>query len=48
MERVKEMKASGVKVAIKEPSLLKCLIKIFYGKFLAGSFLKLVQDCKPL
>ncbi len=27
-----------------EPSLAWCLIKIFSGKFLAGSFLKLIQD----
>lgn len=31
---------------VKEPSLTYCLIKIFAGKFLAGSFLKLIQDCK--
>ncbi len=44
MEDVKELKARGSEVNIKEPSLLLCLIKIFYGKFLAGTFMKLVQD----
>ncbi|RNA42720.1 multidrug resistance-associated 1 [Brachionus plicatilis] len=33
-----------VKRKLKEPSLLWCLIKIFNGKFIAGSFLKLIQD----
>jgi hypothetical protein len=40
---IKDKKAE-FKPKLKEPSLLKCLIKIFHGKFLAGSFLKLVQD----
>nr|QUF59451.1 ATP-binding cassette transporter Abcc1-6-2 [Brachionus angularis] len=29
---------------IKEPSLLFCLVKMLYGKFLAGAFMKLIQD----
>lgn len=29
---------------VKEPSLAFCLVKIFAGKFLAGAFLKLIQD----
>ncbi|RNA37147.1 multidrug resistance-associated 1 isoform X3 [Brachionus plicatilis] len=33
-----------LKRKIKKPSLLWCLIKIFNGKFIAGSFLKLIQD----
>nr|UOU03337.1 ATP-binding cassette subfamily C1-6 [Brachionus rubens] len=33
-----------VKSSVKEPSLLWCLVKIFKGKFLAGAFLKLLQD----
>ncbi len=43
---MKELKARGMEVKIKEPSLLVCLVKIFYGKFLAGAFMKLVQDSK--
>lgn len=31
---------------IKEPSLAYCLAKIFAGKFIAGAFLKLIQDRK--
>ncbi|CAF0941211.1 unnamed protein product [Brachionus calyciflorus] len=37
-------KDTTIKFKTKEPSLLWCLIKIFYGKFLAGTFLKLIQD----
>ena len=33
-----------MKHEISEPSILKCLIKIFYPTFLAGTILKLVQD----
>lgn len=29
-----------------EPSLAMCLVKTFNGKFLAGSFFKLIQDRK--
>lgn len=29
---------------IRKPSLIICLWKVFGGKFLAGTFLKLVQD----
>lgn len=29
---------------IRQPSLIICLWKVFGGKFLAGTFLKLVQD----
>nr|QUF59450.1 ATP-binding cassette transporter Abcc1-6 [Brachionus angularis] len=32
------------KSKIKEPSLLLCLVKMFSGKFLAGAFMKLIQD----
>lgn len=35
---------SEFKPDIKEPSLFFCLVKIFYGKFLSGAFLKLIQD----
>lgn len=29
---------------VKKPSLGKCLCKVYAGKFLAGSFIKLIQD----
>ena len=34
------------KSKLKEPSLAFCLTKIFYGKFAAGAFMKLIQDRK--
>ena len=44
MKQVKGVKMGQVKFTPKEPSLLFCMVKVFYGKFLAGSFMKLVQD----
>jgi hypothetical protein len=32
------------KYKIKEPSLVWCLCKAFGGKFIAGSFLKVIHD----
>lgn len=28
----------------REPSLLWCLLKVFYGRFINGAFLKLIHD----
>jgi hypothetical protein len=57
MEDVKRMKTSvstesmmtsSGKKKLKKPSLYWCLCKIFYGKFLAGAFLRLVVDSKRI
>lgn len=39
-------KADNFEPKTPEPSLAFCLVKIFAGKFLAGAFLKLIQDRK--
>ena len=41
-------KADTFEPKTQEPSLAFCLVKIFAGKFLAGAFLKLIQDRKRI
>nr|APD26519.1 ATP-binding cassette transporter subfamily C member 1 X6 protein [Brachionus koreanus] len=43
-EKIEPREQPKTKNKIKEPSLLWCLVKIFSGKFIAGAFLKLIQD----
>ncbi len=52
LKGVSEIDIKIASTCAPEPSLILCLIKVFGGKFLAGTFLKLVQDllgfCSPI
>jgi ATP-binding cassette subfamily C (CFTR/MRP) protein 1 len=39
-----EVNLKSVEKKLKEPSLMLCVVKVFGGKFVAGSSLKLIQD----